>query len=788
MSDALFSYSSVNQVNISPSLSETSTEQFREKTLKKIAENASDNWKSLPLHWQIDKEFVLTALLKSPFLPGKSEFERKFPQELRFDKEVVLGFCQRHDFEDLYQYRHLFVPGCLTGDKDVMLAYCKKIPRSLQECAEELTDSPEVVNAAISLGGLELQYASLRLQEDKTTVMKACQSHGRALEFCPPGRTRSELVHDREFMLNTVLAKEGGGPMWRLLPSDIKHDAELLLMALKNGLMLRDVPKPFMNLDFLTYAVQSNAGLYVELPKTWQTKEDLATQAALSATSTSQIIARVLKQCPQLKQDRNIVLQIARTGSLESLQDLLGDDNFQYLDDLEVMKMVIERDTKYFAHASRRLQQASEIILVSITPDSAWNTLKVVPWSIQRNHPAIPIKAIAVSMWRNLRYLPSHIPEDLWRSDRNLGIAWIRRGGRLLDSLETLLTNDPGMALEVAKHNWSEFYKVGDQLLRDRAFMLQALEQDGRVIRFANSILTQDVDILVTAVAHHPIPTIQSATESNIQQQQQRRGHSQNLSSLQSTFSEICNLPDLSEQIQSKLNLHSTFLFDFLRGIAISPEPNIAPNLRSQLPMLDRGVETSQAFKELISNYLGVPIGKELRLLRRAANNLEQHPISSTASNSQGCYIDRRRGNLDLTMMGFDDLTPMQQQQAWQPGARSMIMHQQRVRRMERGMERSNRLARNEREQEREEWTAAQAQGLPDSMVHIDMGVNDVEDDQDRDPIRIGDDEDEEAEEVRILAAAMGRLRQQQEDEMNNPLRHSRGNMIVADVPDNRLL
>jgi hypothetical protein len=130
----------------------------------------------------------------------------------------------------------------------------------------------------------------------------------------------------------------------------------------------------------------------------------------------------------------------------------------------------------------------------------------------------------------------------------------------------------------------------------------------------------------------------------------------------------------------------------------------------------------------------------------------------------------------------------MQQQQAWQPGARSMIMHQQRVRRMERGMERSNRLARNEREQEREEWTAAQAQGLPDSMVHIDMGVNDVEDDQDRDPIRIGDDEDEEAEEVRILAAAMGRLRQQQEDEMNNPLRHSRGNMIVADVPDNRLL
>eukprot|EP00980_Cylindrotheca_fusiformis_P022842 scaffold9832_cov73-Cylindrotheca_fusiformis.AAC.2 len=627
----------------------------RQRALLLVSQNARIHWtKTLPEEWQVDKEFVLTALKHSLTLPDKSDFERKLPQSLRFDKDVVLAFCQRDDFYDLYKSRHLFVPGCLTNDKDVMLAYCQKIPRSLQECSEELCDSEEIVHAAISSsfggGGLELQYASLRLQEDLDTVIQACQSNGSALAFCPPGKTRDVLVHDRDFMLNTVLANPGGGPMWKLLAPSLKeNDEELLLMALRHGLLLRDVPNEYRtSLEFLIRAVQVNSNLYLELPKIWRTNEELSIQAILSPTSTPEIHIHAIQQCPHLQQNRNVILQIAKQGSLEYLQELVesstttttsnnnndnnnNNTNFPYSDDLEVMKLIIQRDSKFLSHASRRLQRMPEIILVSITPASAWNTLKVVPWSIQRRHPEIPTRAVQVSLYRNLRYLPSHIPDDLWRRNRDLGVAWIRRGGRILDSIEQRLQlGDRLLALEVAKYNWSEFYRVGEDLLQDRDFIVQALEQNGRILRFAHESITRDVNVQIAAVAYHPVQATSGGSAGSMASTTTTT-HS---GSLASTFRGICNLSELQEHVQMKLDLHSSFVLDFLRGIAISPHPNVAPNLRSQLIMLDRGVETSQAFKELIANYLGVPTGRHLKLLRMAFGTLllEHESITTTTS------------------------------------------------------------------------------------------------------------------------------------------------------------
>jgi hypothetical protein len=203
--------------------------------------------------------------------------------------------------------------------------------------------------------------------------------------------------------------------------------------------------------------------------------------------SNSEIHQRALQHCPSLQHHRQAVLAICDRGDVSFLQELLP--NSQFCDDLEVMLLAIARDSKLFSTASQRLQELPEIILVSITPTSAWNTLKTIPWAIQYQHPEITIKAIQLCLLRNLRYLPSHVPEDLWANQRQICLAWIRRGGRVLESFESLLRNDTELALEVARNNWSEFHKVGDTLLADRDFMLQALQCDGRVLRFAASIL-----------------------------------------------------------------------------------------------------------------------------------------------------------------------------------------------------------------------------------------------------------------------------------------------------------
>lgn len=93
-------------------------------------------------------------------LPSQSEFERRFPRSLRFDRDVVLAWTKRPDFPLLFRTRHLFLPPCLNRDKEVCLAYCRQIPRSLQDCHMDLCDDEHLVTTAVECcGGFEFQYA-----------------------------------------------------------------------------------------------------------------------------------------------------------------------------------------------------------------------------------------------------------------------------------------------------------------------------------------------------------------------------------------------------------------------------------------------------------------------------------------------------------------------------------------------------------------------------------------------------------------------------------------------------
>jgi hypothetical protein len=583
----------------------------RRLALESVERDAARAWPTIRKEWQHDKDFILAAL-KSPTLPPKSDFERKIGQSLRFDRDVVLAFCARPDFEELYYSRHLFVPDCLTGDKQVMLAYCRRIPRSLQECTEDLCNDRQVVQAAIALDGLELQYASLRLQEERDLVMAACQKDGRALEFCPPGLVREELTNNREFMLQ-VLANDGG-PMLRLAPDALKRDRQLVLQALANGMRFRFVPPEFLDdLSFLLDAVSRKSSLYLDMNRNLQGIQSLASAAVVATDSTPDIHKRALANCPGLAQDRQAVLAFCQRGENDFLERLLESNRFA--DDKPIMMEAIQRDCRLFKSASERLRQDPDVILVSINESSAWATLKTIPWGIQRRHPSITIKSIELCCYRNIRYLPSHVPEDIWTS-RDIVLAWIKRGGRVLDAFERTLARDRPLALALAEFNWAEFHKVGDALARDKEFMLQAVQRDGRVLRFASPEIRQDFTVVIQAVANHK-ETL--------------------------AFCAGVDQAAFKNTVQEKMKLHETFLNDFLRGIAVVT-PHVPPARRSHLPMLDRGVETSQAFKRLIAEYLGVPVGKELTLLRTAWNNLES--LLASAGSSSAASTSTNQGNL----------------------------------------------------------------------------------------------------------------------------------------------
>jgi len=69
-----------------------------------------------------------------------------------------------------------------------------------------------------------------------------------------------------------------------------------------------------------------------------------------------------------------------------------------------------------------------------------------------------------------------------------------------------------------------------------------------------------------------------------------------------------------------ELEMHKTFFSTFLSGISSRVDESGAG--RSSLSVLNQGAETALGYKKLTAQYLDVPTGKRLRLLRHAHRNL----------------------------------------------------------------------------------------------------------------------------------------------------------------------
>ncbi|KAG7337172.1 hypothetical protein IV203_017562 [Nitzschia inconspicua] len=90
--------------------------------------------------------------------------------------------------------------------------------------------------------------------------------------------------------------------------------------------------------------------------------------------------------------------------------------------------------------------------------------------------------------------------------------------------------------------------------------------------------------------------------------------------------------------------------------------PRLAPALRSQLTMLDRGAETSQALKQRIAEYLGVPVGTKLSLLRKADDNVKLTERALEEYNATWGHTERNNDDNNNNNNNVDNSNNKQQQ------------------------------------------------------------------------------------------------------------------------------
>lgn len=525
----------------------------REECLDRVGVDAATYWNLTEDEWQDDKEFVLKALRESPTLPREFDFEGRFLYpSLQHDRDILIAFWNRHDIHKLYheEHRQLDIPDSLMGDKKVVMACCKVMP-ILNRCTDELRDDPDVVQACTSLSGLQLQFASRRLQNDPDFVKMVCQSDGRALEYCPPGTTRDALVSDRDFMCHTVLATPNGGTMWKYLPEHLQmQDEELLFQALMHGLQLCDIPEQVsFTSDFLQRVIQERPDLYLQLDPVWKEHRTLALTAIVANDTSRDVQKEAMAFCPMLKRDRDVVLAVCQKGDVELMEELLLSCS-EFANDREIMNIAVQREGRFFHIASKRLRENVDFALAVMQPASAYLILSSVPFHIRRQNTEIIVRSLELCHKQELAWIYSCITREIWRTNRKVCLAWLKRSGGVLSEFEDLVQDDKEMALVIAEFNRADFHRVGVALLHDKSFMLRALEFDGGLLSQTSDELREDFELQLTAVAHYNCNPIRAASNAF-------------------TLSGIINLSALRKRIQDQLELHAVFVYDILGSISI---------------------------------------------------------------------------------------------------------------------------------------------------------------------------------------------------------------------------
>jgi len=140
------------------------------------------------------------------------------------------------------------------------------------------------------------------------------------------------------------------------------------------------------------------------------------------------------------------------------------------------------------------------------------------------------------------------------------------------------------------------FKEVSPMFLCDKAFIVQTVQHDPSLLFFASKMLQRDFDVQLMVFRHSS-----RGVETVLRQTSPR--DTEHL------------ISDFLNEVESLLQAREIFCNTILFGLRF--------DAGSTLAALDQGTETSVNFKTCIAECLGVPLGKQLRRLRQARQNIK---------------------------------------------------------------------------------------------------------------------------------------------------------------------
>jgi hypothetical protein len=284
--------------------------------------------------------------------------------------------------------------------------------------------------------------------------------------------------------------------------------------------------------------------------------------------------------------------------------DLLSKYANLLLEDRDLVLKLCAYNAPVYFNLSQDLKQDEGILEVLLT-SSPSNVLEIDD-NVQQMYPALVASAVErldLSTPESRIYALQFINASLW-AHRNVALAWASAGGPFLSGFPEEFNDDEELLVAFLRNDGGQL-KPTPRLLADKQFMLKAVKaRPACYLTKVSKELVGDWDLLLTAMADPRIAFLNGYCLTKGGWISYHEG------------SAFDFWVDASKAVRGKLHAHDIFVKLMLGGMMATPGGS------TPLTLLNQGKETSLAFTKPIAEYLGVPMGEELCMLRKARKNL----------------------------------------------------------------------------------------------------------------------------------------------------------------------
>jgi hypothetical protein len=583
----------------------------------------------IPEQFLADKEIVTAVVHRYP----QVLMQGVLPEELLDDEDVFRAYFTSNRMSSFLSDENpvsTFSEG-IRGNAELMLQAANASQRLASDCdyaiklvdravevpdnalqrfSFRVPDNKTVVLAFVQRNGLCLKHASASVRGSEEIVRAACKDSAMALQFCAPGPTKRRLGRDRAFMLDIFgrLRRGNGNPMlYRMLTLSLKLDIDLVIAAYQSqSMVVADLPRALSDSpDFWKTVMSRDSSFWRELPD--QFKGDPAYARAIQSFENVKLVLKVFRRFPFLSTDRGVWLAIIDSPyEIATLPFLLRHHAPEEIRlDKELMILACKKDDEVLECLNKLFQEDRDLVEAAV--EGSGDGLLSISVTAQRLYPDLVAKAIS-HLSRNgdendINEYVDNVAVDHW-TNLDVAKAWFRAGGYWHDDFPESTRNDKEFGLLIAEHcEQGDFERGVSAALRiDKEFMIQALEKNSMTFWLADGGLQQDLDVATVAFGGS-------------------RGHELFLSfvGMIEGMDDLLFMHAVFEKAEYMLEAHDGFVKGLLCGMSVHA------GCKCHLPILEQGAETSLAIKKQIGEYLGLPTGDKLRLLRRVKENM--HPL-----------------------------------------------------------------------------------------------------------------------------------------------------------------